>query len=242
MSRPEVNSEEWDRLNSPNPDVESEAFHHIVLHYQYLVEGTARKLQRKLPSYLEDSELISFGQMGLLKAVRRYKPDQGPFSKYASTVVYGAIIDGLRAADFAPRGLRRQQREMETSIQELQNEGVSQPTSSQIALTMGVDEEEVLNLQHKIQRADVSPHDPTRLGSVQGNESFLSRELCREFVVWLKEKDELTQKVIAMRYWAEMSIKQISQALGLSPEQVRVRHLDVLSGIIPLMIDIAQDE
>lgn len=242
MSRPEVSVEEWERLRSPDSEVEQDAFEVIVMHYQYLVEGTARKLQRKLPSYLEDDELISFGQVGLLKAVRRYKPDHGPFSRYASTVVYGAIIDGLRAADFAPRGLRRKQREYEAALQELGNEGVSSPTTSQVAAHMGVPEEEVINLQQKILRAEVSPEDPTLMGAVQGNESMLSREMCREFVAWLKTLDDLTQKVIALRYWKGCSSKQIAEALEIHTDQVRIRHGEVLSGILPVMKDIALDD
>lgn len=92
----------WKKLASADEEVSFVAFEELVLHYQYLVEAIARKLEHRLPSYLEDDELLSLGQIGLLKALGKYDSEQGAFSKYASAVIWGAIIDGLRANDFAP--------------------------------------------------------------------------------------------------------------------------------------------
>lgn len=241
MSRPEIPLETWDTYLAEDAD-SYQAFEDIVYHYQYLVEGCARKLERKLPSYLEDSELISFGQLGLLRAITKYQPSQGPFSRYASAVIYGAVIDGLRAADFAPRGLRKQQRELDLVVKDLQNEGLAYPTNGDIAERMEVSEEEVHHLQKRILKADVSPQDPTLLGAGRDSSNLWSREICREFVVWLKKKDELTQKVIALKYWEGLNLKTISARLEMPVEQIRARHQEVLAEIIPFARDLAIDE
>ena len=70
----------WKKLASADEEVSFVAFEELVLHYQYLVEAIARKLEHRLPSYLEDDELLSLGQIGLLKALGKYDPGQGACS------------------------------------------------------------------------------------------------------------------------------------------------------------------
>lgn len=235
----------WEELDDPSEEISFSAFEAIVVHYQYLVEGIARKLEHRLPSYLEDDELLSLGQIGLLKAISKYEPAQGPFSRYASAVVYGAIIDGLRASDFAPRGLRKQQRDLEQIEQSLRDDGITSPTAEEIAERAEIDVTEVRTIQQRVVRAEVAPADPSMLPSIRtgsAGENLWSQELCREFVVWLKKFDTTTQKVVALKYWKGMSMKSISDALNMPVEQVRARHQRVLSDILPFMQDMARDD
>lgn len=245
MTHKDAPLELWAQKQDPDEDIAYAAFEAITIHYQYLVEGTARKLERRLPDYLEDDELISLGQIGLLKAIERYEPGKGPFSRYASALVYGAIIDGLRQADFAPRGLRKQQRDIDQVIRDLQEVGVLNPTAEQIAVASNMEADEVREIQHRIVRADVAPADPSllpsnRMGSA--SENLLSRELCREFVVWLKEFDEDTQKVIVLKYWKGLTMRDIAEQLQIPIEQVRSSHQAVISQVLPFMMEIARDD
>lgn len=241
MARPDISREVWDAYLAED-EFSYDAYEAIVIHYQYLVEGCARKLESRLPTYLEDSELVSFGQLGLLKAISRYDPDTGPFSRYASSVIYGAVIDGLRAADFAPRGLRKQQRDLDEAIRELQADGNTSPTNADIANALQVEESDVRNLQIRILKADVTPQDPADLKAYRPGTSLGGSELCREFVVWLREQELLTQKVIALRYWSGLHLKTISDILKIPVEQVRSRHQEVLAKILPFMQELAIDE
>lgn len=242
MSRPEISREVWDTYAYGPRDETPQALEKLVVHYQYLVEGCARKLERKLPSYVEDDELISYGQVGLLKAIGKYDPNSGPFSRYASTVIYGAIIDGLREADFAPRGLRKQQRELEAVIASMQDDGLLNPTNKQIADYMGVPEKDLTNLQHRILKADVSPWEPDLMPlSKNQNPSLLSREICREFVVWLKKSDIMTQKIIALRYWGGLSVRKISDRLGEPVDVVRTKHQDFMVQVLPFVRELVTE-
>lgn len=232
MKREEASLELWDELYDPSLETRHSATDTLVRHYQYLVEGIARKLQGRLPSYVEDDELVSFGQIGLLRAVSKYDPEKGPFSRYASSVVYGAIIDGLRAADFAPRGLRKQQRDMEKSIKVLQEKG-DDPTTEEIADHMSLTVTEVRDLKHRIVRSEVVSVDPLLMGhTTPVTTSAFSRALCTDFVDWLKGFDITTQKVIALKYWSDLSINNISSELGIPVEQVREKHYAVLDSIL----------
>ena len=234
----------WRKLASADEEVSFVAFEELVLHYQYLVEAIARKLEHRLPSYLEDDELLSLGQIGLLKALGKYDPEQGAFSKYASAVIWGAIIDGLRANDFAPRGLRKQQRDLDTAVRELKENGVTDPTLDEIAQQASLEVGAVIDIKKRLVRSEVTPTDPTLLPAHKksGSEDDLwSRETCREFVVWLKKWDSPTQEVVLLKYWKGLSLRAISELLDEPFEVVRDRHQSVLSEVLPFMVDLVRD-
>jgi RNA polymerase sigma factor for flagellar operon FliA len=84
----------------PDPPEVLERFHAAL----ELVEVTVRHVQRSVGSLLDEDELRSFGQEGLLDAARRYDPERGvPFRAFASFRVRGAMLDGVRRNARIPR-------------------------------------------------------------------------------------------------------------------------------------------
>lgn len=242
MVRSEVDTYLWDMLRSDDLNEVAEARTMIATHYQYLVEGTARKIQRKLPPYVKDDDLISYGQFGLLRAMGRYDPEAGPFSRFASAAVYGAVIDGLRQEDFAPRGLRKQQRDLEDAVQKLRVEGTVAPSNAAIGDTLGVTEEEVTSIQIRIERSDIQPYDPHTLRHSLDGVSMVTREMCREFANLVRKEDLVTQKVIALKYWSNCSMRHIGELLGIPVEDVRNRHNKVARATLDLAVKLFSND
>lgn len=242
MARPEVDGYLWDLIKSEDEMESYEARTEIVTHYQYLVEGTARKIQRKLPPYVKDDDLISYAQLGLLRAMGRYDPEAGPFSRFASAAVYGAVIDGLRQEDFAPRGLRKQQRELDDAIQKLRVTGEVAPSNATIGESMGLSEDEVSSIQVRIERSDIQPQDPHTIRHSLDGVSMVTREVCREFVNLIRREDITTQKVVALKYWNGYSMRHIGELLGIPVEDVRSRHNRVARATLDLAIRLFTDD
>ena len=243
MSRPEAPMHLWDVFldEIECEDAKYSAFEAIVIHYQYLVEAIARRIKNKLPSYIIDDDLISHGQLGLIRAIRRYNPEAGPFSRYASMVIYGAVVDGMRKEDFAPRGLRKKQRDLENAVKDMRNSSVS-PTPENIARFTGLTMEEVVDLQKNILKADVSPHDPQLLRSLATTEETdLSRRLCSEFVTWLETKDRVVQQIVVLSYWSNLSTQKIGAILELVPTDVQNIKDSFLLEVLPFMERLASD-
>ena len=68
-----------------------------------------------LPAHVEESDLISYGLLGLIGAIERYDPAREiKFETFAVARVKGAIIDELRSLDWVPRSVRARAREVET--------------------------------------------------------------------------------------------------------------------------------
>lgn len=230
-------------LNSDDDEVRYFAFEELVEHYQYLVEALARSIKAKLPTFIEDEELISRGQIGLLKAMAKYDPEIGKFSSFASSVIWGAIHDGFRANDFAPRGLRKQQRDMEAVKRDLRSEGID-PTRKAIGERMGLSEEDVEEIEYKLVRSEIVPTDPVLLPAYRheatAGANLWSREMCREFVVWLQQWDNLTQEIVLLRHWKGISLKAISEVLDTPPSVVKEKYRSVLTKVLPFMVDLAE--
>jgi len=73
-----------------------------------LVDAIASQLLKKLGSFLELDDLVSFGREGLLDAARRYDERRGVhFRAYAQFRVRGAVYDGVRRTSALPRGVYR---------------------------------------------------------------------------------------------------------------------------------------
>lgn len=64
-----------------------------------LVPPIATRLKRRLPPSFDLADLISEGNIGLVRAAARYEPEehnQTPFSAFARPRIHGAIVDSVR--------------------------------------------------------------------------------------------------------------------------------------------------
>ena len=83
----------------------------LILMYAPLVKYVAGRMSSALPSHVEETDLISYGLLGLISAVERFDPARRvKFETYAVTRIKGAIIDELRSLDWVPRSVRSRAR------------------------------------------------------------------------------------------------------------------------------------
>lgn len=123
----------------------------LVNEHLWLVDRLAAQAARRFPSYVERGELWSAGVLGLVEAARRYNPGYNvPFAAYASARVRGEMLESARAADLAPRRLRRSLRELAEVTERLTHELGRTPTLQELADAAEVD---VSFVREKLQRA-----------------------------------------------------------------------------------------
>ena len=95
-----------------------------LMDYLPLVKFIAGRIAMGVPRSVELDDLISAGVVGLIEAFNSFDSEKGvKFESYASIRVRGAILDELRAVDWAPRSTRAKSREMERAITVLENRG-----------------------------------------------------------------------------------------------------------------------
>jgi len=127
---PEVPDDAWARRH------EQDVRELIVLAHWPMLKRVVGRIRQNLPPHvrIEEGDLRSYGLVGLYKAMDKYDPDLGhDFDKFASASVYGAVMDALRSLDWAPRSLRKRQKDLEKATQKLSKSLKREPTDAELA-------------------------------------------------------------------------------------------------------------
>lgn len=128
----------------------------LVVHYLPLVRAIARRAKSMLPPEADLDDLVGDGTFGLIEAIRRYDPATGhAFSTYATLRIRGAILDGLRAADWVPRSLRASARRLDRAMEELERALGRSPSEDELAERLGISRDLCRRLIHDIRRSSV---------------------------------------------------------------------------------------
>src|SRR5215218_2090654 len=98
-----------------NPEMQKLIEDHLPL-VRHVVFQVAVNFAR----HVDREELATAGALGLVEAARRYDETRGvPFDRFAAQRIRGAILDAVRAADWAPRSVRMLARKLEAVEQRL---------------------------------------------------------------------------------------------------------------------------
>ena len=116
----------------------------------------AGRMSSGLPAHVEESDLISYGLIGLINAIERFDVEREiKFETYAITRIKGAIIDELRALDWVPRSVRARAREIERIHAKLEHRLHRTPTDEEMARELGVSADEFQETLVKISNSTV---------------------------------------------------------------------------------------
>ena len=129
----------------------------LVMTYAPLVKYIVFKKVRELPARCEVEDFISCGLEALIASIDRYDPEKGAtLEQYAWTRIHGAVLDELRRQDWAPRSLRRWERDIATARERFTNNHGRQPTVEELAEAMGTTPDELRQRQGEISASDVT--------------------------------------------------------------------------------------
>lgn len=189
------------------------------------------------PRHVDRDELARAGALGLVEAARRYDESRGvPFDRFAAQRIRGAILDAVRAADWAPRSVRTLARRLESVEQRLATELGRVPVAAEMAAALGMTKKELDRLQDRLFRSvvlalehevsDETEEDLTLVdvlcdqSAVQPLEELESRELhayLRDAVELLPER----QRLVVVGYFLEgRSSQELARFLGVTESRV----------------------
>src|SRR5213593_3506013 len=137
-------------------DGDKRAREQLVLAFSPLVKYVAGRMSTGLPAHVEESDLISYGLLGLISAIERFDPGREiKFETFAMTRIKGSIIDELRSLDWVPRSVRAKAREIEKANAALEHELQRAPTDQEMAEKLGVSVEEFQDTLTRISNSSV---------------------------------------------------------------------------------------
>ena len=202
------------------------------------VEQLARRVAATLPHSIDIGELVQDGVIGLIDAAHRFDESRGiKFETFAERRIRGAMIDALRK-DAWPRGVRRQRRELEAAREALRRELGCEPSLADLAARVGSDEKRLGRTIVRINASESTtplantdrmddsslptalvPSEPERPDAAYERQQTKSR--VRAAIASLPKRE---QKVIALYYYAEATMKQIGGEIGVNESRVSQLH------------------
>ncbi len=116
-----------------------------------LVKHVVFQVAVHFPRHVDRDDLARAGALGLVEAARRYDASRGvPFERFAAQRIRGAILDSVRAADWAPRSVRNLARKLENTEQSLATQLGRIPSKEEIAEALGMNSDELHRLQDRM--------------------------------------------------------------------------------------------
>jgi RNA polymerase sigma factor for flagellar operon FliA len=179
-----------------------------------LVEQVVVQVAVNYPRHVDRGELVRAGVLGLVEAANRFDDSRGvPFERFAAQRIRGAVLDAVRAADWAPRSVRAMSRRVESTEQQLANRLARTPTAQELADALGTTPADLASFRDRVFRSVVLALDYKSSGD--GEEISLMDALCDRTV--LEPSEELEARELR---------SYLRDAVSLLPE----RHRHVIVG------------
>jgi RNA polymerase sigma factor for flagellar operon FliA len=230
----------WRRYKSSGSN---RAREQLVVAYSPLVKYVAGRMSSGLPAHVEESDLISYGLIGLINAIERFDIEREiKFETYAITRIKGAIIDELRALDWVPRSVRARAREIERVHGKLEHRLHRTPTDDEMAAELGISVEEFQESLVKISNSTVvaldelwavsdasgdqvslldTLHDPDAPDPQSLLDASELKDRLADAISALPEREKL---VIALYYYENLTLREIGEVLGVTESRISQLH------------------
>jgi RNA polymerase sigma factor FliA len=214
----------------------------LVLTFVPLVKHIVYKKLRELPASCEVEDLISCGIESLIAAIDRYDPAKGAgLEPYLWTRIHGSVLDELRRRDWAPRSLRRLEREIKQAGESFTGVHGRPPSAEELASMLSMDKTE---LREKVQ--EISNSDLTSLSSLVVTDGETAIELIdtleahdsstdpEHVAGWEEAKDKFRRafaqlpprerEVAVLLYVKHLTLREIGEVLQVSESRVSQIH------------------
>ena len=230
----------WRRYKATGDD---KARERLVVAYSPLVKYVAGRMASGLPAHVEESDLISYGLVGLISAIQRFEPERDiKFETYAITRIKGAIIDELRSLDWVPRSVRSRAREIEKANSKLEHQLQRAPTDEEMAAELDMEVEAFQDALLQISNSTVAAldelwtvsdssgdqvslldtiQDPEAPDPAQVMDATDMKDRVADAIARLPEREKL---VVALYYYENLTLREIGEVLGVTESRVSQLH------------------
>jgi RNA polymerase sigma factor for flagellar operon FliA len=210
----------------------------LVLTFAPLVKYIVYKKVREMPARCEVEDFISCGLEALIHSIDRYDPAKGAtLEQYAWTRIHGAVLDELRRQDWAPRSIRRWERDLERAVEQFTALHRRRPSRAELAEMLGVPVEELRRRQDEIQQSDLTSlntlvlsDDETTIERIDTLASGDTRvdpehmaatdEAKEKFRAVFAELPQREREIAVLLYVKNLTLAEIGEILGVSESRV----------------------
>jgi RNA polymerase sigma factor for flagellar operon FliA len=202
------------------------------------VKIIAQNIHRTLPSNVMLDDLVQDGMIGLIMAFRQHDADGDiPFKTFAGNKIRWAIMDGLRAGDWADKHVRGRANKVVKTTERLQALLHRQPSKKEIADELGVRVDDITTTlseaySYSFVRIDEGFHGETQDDSIQSEAQDIPdsrmepsaiaerREIYSRAIAGLQALQPNERKAFILRIMCDMSGQQAATEMKLSESRV----------------------
>ncbi len=227
----------------------------LVFTYAPLVKYLVGKKARTLPAQVDADDLTSAGLEALLRCIDRYDMDTGTsLEAFIWTRVQGAILDELRRDDWAPRSVRRHERDAQTASARFLREHGRSPDEAELAQEMGISLGELRDRDHDVATAtlgslnttlvDAEDSEIERVETLRSHDlhsdpehatvDAAARERLRAAINELSERD---RSIMVMLHTHHMTLAETGAILGVTESRVSQLHTRIRNRLAEALED-----
>jgi RNA polymerase sigma factor for flagellar operon FliA len=238
----------WQRYKEEGDE---KARERLVVAYSPLVKFIAGRMASGLPAHVEESDLISYGLLGLIGAIERFDLDRDiKFETFAVARVKGAIIDELRSLDWVPRSVRARARQVEKAHAALEAKLGRAPTDDEMAEKLEITVDEFQDALLQIANSSVlalddlwtfaDPEGGSQVsvldtiedpGAVDPFSEAQTAELKDRLADAIESLPERERLVVALYYYENLTLREIGEVLGVTESRVSQLHTKAVIGL-----------
>ena len=213
----------------------------LVEHYKGLAENTVRRFATRLPRRVDRGDLETAANLGLMAAIGGFDPERGvQFESYCERRIRGALLDELRSQDWLPRPWRQKVELRKRVLEKLRTRRNRKPRDDEVARAMGM----TLEVYGQVFGVGL-PEAPTGASTStdQNGEFFDGLEVVPDMrhaapgekqtreELFLLVSERLSAKearIIFLKYWEELPMREIGELTGLSESRVCKIHAKLI--------------
>ncbi len=210
----------------------------IILEHLPQIKYIAHRIHARVPKGVELDDLIGAGIVGLMDAIAKFEPEKGvKFKTYAEVRIRGAILDSLRALDWAPRKLRQKSRELEAVMHRLAQREQRPATDQEIADELKISLVEFYELLNELKSVNLGGfHTMASSADYDAEESevryfpfapvpspyhvFQKEEVIERLSEAIQNLPVREQEVLSLYYLEELTMKEIGEVMGITESRV----------------------
>ena len=213
-----------------------------VTEYAPLIKTVAGRLAMRLPTHVDQNDLLSAGIMGLLDAIEKFDPEKGvAFKSYAEFRIRGAMLDELRAMDWVPRSVRKNAKRLEKAYGAVEMRTMQPANDEEVAEELGIDLESFYRMLEETR--GISVFNEEDLGELISHKKVDNlwhiyqgsmmpdpvhsldfaelKEILAEAIDALPKNERI---VVTLYYYEELTMKEIGEVIGYTESRISQLH------------------
>lgn len=222
--------------------------------YLPLVRQVVQRMLPRKPAEVAAEDLISWGTVGLLDAMRKYDcKREAAFPTYAQYRIRGSILDYLRRCDWLPRSARQKSHDIEDATIRLEHRLGRTPGADEIAAEMSMTLDQYARTIATVGTAPMIPAGDVAFGRADegcaaedvvpdGGDAGPMRKVLRKERVEILARaiEQLPDKeriVVSFYYFEGLTMREMADSLHLTEGRISQLHSQAMARLKTLLSD-----